>query len=82
MTSFIVKTTKIENNNYKANGGSIMFVNLSTTDTVTVNGFPLLPNSYFSHEANADEINTTQYSFTFPVGATKALYVHEKIYNE
>ena len=50
----------------EANCNEIMFVNLSTTDTVTVANFPIPPQGFLSIDGNADEIDTTTYRVVQP----------------
>ena len=58
-----------------------MFVNLSTTDTVTISGFPLAPGGYLVDTANAGERNKTTYSIDYGTGTDKMLFIREKVFN-
>lgn len=77
---FKIDITRIEKSGeILSNCGDILFVNLSTTDTVTINGFPIPPLSAQGYGANQDELNVTGFSILYN-GADKLLYVHKKIY--
>ena len=80
MTKFSIKTTQMKDGtNYLASGGSIMFYNGSTTDTIKINGFPVPPQSVLVVDANQDERNTTIYNFVY-LGTDRLLTIREKIF--
>jgi hypothetical protein len=56
-----------------------MFYNGSTTDTIIVNGFPILPQSVLTDDANQSEMNITIYTITY-IGTDRKLIIREKIF--
>lgn len=80
MNKFRILTTSMTTGStYLAKGGSIMFYNGSLTDTIVINGFPLLPQSVLTDDANQGEINTTIYTITYN-GSDRKLIIREKIF--
>jgi len=80
INKFRVTTTQITTGStYQARGGSIMFYNGSTTDTIVINGFPILPQSVLTDDANQNEMNITIYTITY-TGTDRKLIIREKIF--
>lgn len=64
----------------KSDCNSILIINVGTA-TALLNGYPIIPNAFYSSDGNINEFNETTYRVQFQGAGTTQLLIVRKFYN-